>query len=313
MTHDSRRPGWLLVCVLLACCATARAQEPLKERMSVSYQGVAVASVFKALANVLSCELQLDPRLAGTVTLEVRNVTAETVLRAVCESVGCRWRLGGGQLVVEVDPAANVKAQADPYSEIRVADAHQDIPAHILWSDVPLDAAARTLARMLDAQLLLDSNLSGKRISLDQDRGSAWSALSAVCQQAACRWRFASEPKRRLLLVPDSTSAFESNLPANINHVGQPGVTAPKLVSAVRPRYPEAAQQAKAAGAVVLECVVLQDGTVGQVRILRSLDRIHGLDMEAVMAAKLHVYEPGRRDGTPIPVVATLTFSFTLR
>jgi TonB family protein len=295
MICRSKRTSWLLVFVLLYCGGSAQAQESLKRRMSVSYQGAAIASVFTALANVLGCRLQLDQRLSGTVTLEVRNVTAETVLRAVCESAGCRWRLDRDRLVVEIDPAGKVKPQPDPYSEVKIADVHQEIPAHILWSDAPLEGVAKTFGQMLDALVLLDDKLVNKRVSLDQDRGTAWSALNAVCQRASCRWQFASEPKRRLAVVPE------------------PGVTAPKLVSSGRPTYTEAAKQAGFRGMVSVECVVQQDGTVGQVRVVQAPDKVYGLDVEAVLAARLHLFEPGTRDGKPVPVVVRLTFSFTPR
>ena len=313
MICRSKSTSWLLVFVLLYCGGSAQAQEPLKRRISVSYQGAAIASVLTALANVLGCRLQLDQRLSGTVTLEVRNVTAETVLRAVCEGAGCRWRLDRDRLVIEIDPAGKVKTQPDPYSEIKIADVHQEIPAHILWSDAPLEGVAKTFGQMLDALVLLDDNLVNKRVSLDQDRGTAWSALNAICQQASCRWRFASEPKRRLAVVPDSTSPFQSPLPTGIARVGEPGVTAPKLVSSGRPTYTDAAKQAGFRGVVSVECVVRQDGTVGQVRVVQAPDKGYGLDVEAVLAARLHLFEPGTRDGKPVPVVVRLTFSFTPR
>jgi TonB family protein len=310
MTHYSTRTGWLLAFALLCCAvgATAQTADPLKGRMSVSYQGAPIGSVFKALANVLACNLQLDPKVSGTVTLEVRNVTTETVLRAVCESAGCRWRLDRGQLVVEVDPGA-----PDRLTGLTVTDVHQEIAAHIQWNDAPLDAVAKTFAKMLDAQLMLDPSLVSARVSLDQSGGSAWSALSAICQQATCRWRMVSEPRRILAIFPVATKSFDAELPPGAIRVGDPGVTAPKLVHRAGPRYTEQAKQAKVEGVVVVECIVQSDGSVGQVRVVRSLDRIYGLDGEAVLAAKLHVFEPGLKDGKPVPVATRLTFSFALR
>ena len=313
MTTLSKRTSCVLVFVLLCCCGTAQAQEQLKLRMSLSYQGAAANQVFEALASVLGCRLQLDKRVTGSVTLDVRNVTAETVLRAVCESVGCRWRIDKGQLVVEHDSDANTKAQADLYAQVRVSDIHQEIPAQILWNDAPLDAAAKTVARMLDAELSLDPSLSSKRISLNQNRDTAWAAINALCEQAACRWRMVNEPKRLLVMLPVSAAPFESALAPGVARVGEPGVTAPRMVHRAGPRYTEAAKQAKIEGVVVVDCIVQPDGTVGQVHVVRSLDKVHGLDAEAVLAAKLHVFEPGTKDGKPTPVVARLTFTFTLR
>jgi TonB family protein len=48
-------------------------------------------------------------------------------------------------------------------------------------------------------------------------------------------------------------------------------------------------------GVVLLECVVLSNGTVADVRIIRSLDPAFGLDEEAVRAAKQWRFIPGKR------------------
>jgi outer membrane biosynthesis protein TonB len=59
--------------------------------------------------------------------------------------------------------------------------------------------------------------------------------------------------------------------------------------------------------------VVGTDGTVGEARIVRSLDQWYGLDAEALAAARLHLFSPGIRGGKPIPVLVTLEMSFTVR
>jgi TonB family protein len=119
-----------------------------------------------------------------------------------------------------------------------------------------------------------------------------------------------NEPKRLLLVVPISAVMYDSELAPGLAHVGDPGVTAPRLVSRAIARYPVAAKQAKVQGSVVVEFVVQLDGTVGPVHVVKSLDKVHGLDAEAVIAAKLHVFEPGTKDGKPIPVVDRLTLFF---
>jgi TonB family protein len=64
---------------------------------------------------------------------------------------------------------------------------------------------------------------------------------------------------------------------------------------------------------VVLECVVNTDGSVGDVKVLKSLDVEHGLDDEAVKAAKLWRFKPGLKKGKAVPVAVTLELTFTLR
>ena len=91
------------------------------------------------------------------------------------------------------------------------------------------------------------------------------------------------------------------------------GVEVPKLVAQVRPQYTADAMRAKVQGVVVLECVVLQTGTVGNCSVRRSLDRTFGLDEEALKAARQWKFMPGIRFGEPVPVLVSIELSFTLR
>jgi len=89
------------------------------------------------------------------------------------------------------------------------------------------------------------------------------------------------------------------------------GVSAPILVKEVKPQYNPEAKQAKIEGSVTLECVVEPDGAVGDVHVTKSLDP--GLDREAIKAAKQWRFEPGTKDGKPVPVLITLEMTFSLR
>jgi periplasmic protein TonB len=91
------------------------------------------------------------------------------------------------------------------------------------------------------------------------------------------------------------------------------GVELPRVVREVKPQYTADAMRAKIQGMVVLECVVQSDGTVGNVRVVRSLDPVFGLDQEAVKAARQWVFVPGTRLGQPVAVLVTIELTFTLR
>jgi periplasmic protein TonB len=91
------------------------------------------------------------------------------------------------------------------------------------------------------------------------------------------------------------------------------GVTEPKLIREVKPNYTPDAMRAKIQGVVWLEAVVLENGSVGQVRITRSLDPTFGLDKEAEKTVKLWRFTPGTRLGQPVPVLIEIEMSFTLR
>lgn len=96
-------------------------------------------------------------------------------------------------------------------------------------------------------------------------------------------------------------------------HPNGPGVTTPVVIQQVKPQYTADAMRAKAQGSVWLECVVLPDGSVGDVRVTRSLDRQFGLDQEAIAAAKQWRFKPGMANGEPVAVAISIELTFTLR
>jgi protein TonB len=81
----------------------------------------------------------------------------------------------------------------------------------------------------------------------------------------------------------------------------------------VKPQYTAQAMRAKIQGTVLLECIVQRDGTVGNMRVVRSLDSTFGLDQEAMKAAQQWQFAPGTRFGLPVPVLVTIEIAFTLR
>ena len=91
------------------------------------------------------------------------------------------------------------------------------------------------------------------------------------------------------------------------------GVTSPEPILRVKPAYTGAALTAKIQGSVTMEVVVLADGTVGDVKVVVSLDRIHGLDQEAIKAARQWRFKPGMFEGKPVDVLVRLILDFNLR
>jgi TonB family protein len=91
------------------------------------------------------------------------------------------------------------------------------------------------------------------------------------------------------------------------------GIDSPVPISQPKPQYTSQAMRAKIQGTVLLECIVQPDGTVGQVRVLRSLDPTFGLDQEAIKAARSWRFKPGSRRGEPVAVLVTIEMAFTLR
>lgn len=89
------------------------------------------------------------------------------------------------------------------------------------------------------------------------------------------------------------------------------GITPPQLLHEVRPDYTEEARRAGLEGDVLLEIVVRQDGSVGDVRILKGLGG--GLDRRAVDAVRKWRFSPAQRFGTPVDVMVEVAVEFRLR
>ena len=91
------------------------------------------------------------------------------------------------------------------------------------------------------------------------------------------------------------------------------GIINPRVLREIKPQYTADAMRAKVQGTVLLECVVLPDGSVGRVDVVKSLDSTFGLDQEAVKAARQWRFQPGTRFGEPVAVLVTIELTFTLR
>ena len=89
--------------------------------------------------------------------------------------------------------------------------------------------------------------------------------------------------------------------------------TQPELVQHVRPDQTPSAIAARVEGDVVLECDVQPDGSVANIRVVRSLDRVHGLDAEAIKAVSMWQFKPGVRNGRPVTVRVPVNIAFRLQ
>jgi periplasmic protein TonB len=92
-------------------------------------------------------------------------------------------------------------------------------------------------------------------------------------------------------------------------HVGN-GVSSPRAIYTPEPEFTEEARKAKYQGVVVLSAIVGADGRVHNPRVVRSLGM--GLDERALEIVKLWKFDPGKKDGRPVPVEMGLEISFNL-
>jgi TonB family protein len=77
----------------------------------------------------------------------------------------------------------------------------------------------------------------------------------------------------------------------------------------VRPEYPDVARQAGVDGTVTVGAYVLADGSVADVRVVKSIAM---LDAAAMAAVRRSRFEPPQRNGRPVPAWVTVPVVFTL-
>jgi len=96
--------------------------------------------------------------------------------------------------------------------------------------------------------------------------------------------------------------------PKEVVRVGL-GVTAPQKIRHVAPIYPPIALAARREGVVILEAVIGEEGSVRDVKVLRSVPL---LDQAAIDAVRQWRFSPTLLSGEPVPVVMTVTVAFRL-
>ncbi len=114
------------------------------------------------------------------------------------------------------------------------------------------------------------------------------------------------------ILCIAALQAVGDDLPpsATITRVGS-GVTPPKLLHKQEPEYSGAALDAGVQGKVVFELVVSEAGKPANISVISPLG--FGLDEKAQAAIETWRFEPGRKDGKPVNVLATIEVNFALQ
>jgi TonB family protein len=92
---------------------------------------------------------------------------------------------------------------------------------------------------------------------------------------------------------------------------GGSGIEPPRLLREVKADYTEEARQRRIAGDVILEIVVRQDGSVGEVKVLQGLGS--GLNERAVQAVRQWRFAAARRQGAPVDVIVEVAVEFKIR
>ena len=105
-------------------------------------------------------------------------------------------------------------------------------------------------------------------------------------------------------------SSNEAMQPITSYKVGK-GVSAPRVILSPNPRYTDEARNSKVEGSVVLWLIVGVDGLAHDIKVARGLG--YGLDREAVDAVAQWKFQPGRKNGSPVPVRINVDVRYRLK
>ena len=130
-------------------------------------------------------------------------------------------------------------------------------------------------------------------------------AQVAEAQKRARAWLEAFEPVRS---ASARTAVAGTPAPAPLRALID--IPAPQLTLQMPPVYPSIAQAARIQGNVILDATISPAGRVTSVQILRSIPL---LDQAAIEAVKQWEFAPTVVNGVAMPVIMTVTVSFTLR
>lgn len=122
------------------------------------------------------------------------------------------------------------------------------------------------------------------------------------------------EPERKKIARPDPTpdepepevAAPEAEPEPVAGPVRVAAGQGPGVIKRVEPIYPPIARTARIEGTVVLDAIIMADGSVGDITVLESANKI--LERSAIDALKQWRFTPGHQD-----VIMTLTVNFVLK
>ncbi len=187
----------------------------LRQRIDLDLVEAAPADVFGSFAQMLGAKLELSAAVSGKITVRLQNVTAETALGAVCESIGCRSELRWGE-----SPLLRILPVVLPVPEPMAPALRQslDSPISVSLQDAAAMDVLVSISRMLEAELRIQEGTT-QTVNLELQGVPARQALDAVGALIRMDWDLREESidgrvKRILRISPRKPILPASAAPA---------------------------------------------------------------------------------------------------
>lgn len=190
---NMRMRGLLAVALIVVVSSPAVAESgpagKLNQRIELDLLEAAPTDVFGSFAKMLGASLDLSPAVTGKITVRLHNVTADTAIGAVCESIGCRSELSWGE-----SPVLRILPVALPAPEPVGPALRQslDSPMSISLKDAAAMDVLVSISRMLKAELKIQEGTS-QTVTLELQGVPASQALDAVGALLKMNWDLREE------------------------------------------------------------------------------------------------------------------------
>jgi TonB family protein len=222
--------------------------------------------------------------------------------------------------LIAVVPLAAIRistAAALPTASDDASRAQSALPKVEQYTTPPLysdEARARAIEGIVTVEVRIGVDGTVKRLRVVKGLGYG---LDENALLAVRDWRFAPARRNGRPLEATTQIDVEFNLRnAELNEeiandmatrIG-PGVTPPQVVHRIDPEYFTAGRRETLQGPVVLDAVILEDGTPKIVRVIRSLE--WELDEIAINALRQWRFSPAMQDGNPVKVRMNIAVTF---
>jgi hypothetical protein len=214
----------VIVLLLLLPCGAAGADDArLGKKITLNLKEASTRDLFGIYEGILGVKVDYACAEDKKVTFAFENVSARTSLDAICESAGLQWKiLDGDPPTLRIDcalapaaagiaPVTEPKSAGGPaeragkmkvYTPKSAGGDHPPYKIDVTLEGADLDKVLSMMAKLLNAKLLVDQSLAGRKVTLDMKRASLEEVLDAACAQANARWQLKGGDEPLLTVDP---------------------------------------------------------------------------------------------------------------
>lgn len=183
-------------------------------------------------------------------------------------------------------------------------------PINLNLEEADIRDVLRTFSTVTGLEIVFDPDVSAK-VTIDVQEMPWDEALDQILRSNGLNYSF----ENRVIFVGQGVipPKVEGDLEGRplYRYVEEGTISEPKRLEGPNPRYPEEARKEGINGVVVMEAVIGEDGSVREVKVVRSNAKI--LTEAALEAVEKWIFEPATLEGAPVAVRYILTVKFALK